>query len=85
MTKTTYKLERPCIGQRIKAGMVMKGLSIAEFAQLINCNRSNVYHIFQRKSIDSGLLTIISKVLDRNFLLEMGMELEQELEKIEIV
>jgi len=80
MTKHVFKVSRPYIGQRIKAGMVTKGLTITEFAELLKCNRSNVYNIFERRSIDCDLLTRISRVLGRNFLLEMGKELEEELE-----
>ena len=76
---TACNLRKPIIGQRIKAGMVNRGLSISQFARMINCDRSNVYDIFQRRSIDSDLLRLISKALGRNYLLEMGRDLEEEM------
>ena len=33
----------------------------------LNCNRTNVYKIFNRTSIDTELLLKISNVLKRNF------------------
>ena len=56
------------IGQLIKAVFDGSGMSIAEFARRINCERTNVYKIFARKSIDVGLLVIISDTLQHNFL-----------------
>jgi len=56
------------IGQLIKSVFDTSGMSIAEFARRINCERTNVYKIFARKSIDVGLLVIISDTLQHNFL-----------------
>ena len=41
--------------------------SITEFAKKINTNRNNVYDIFTRKTIDTGLLLKIGEVLDHDF------------------
>ena len=51
------------IGQQIKLILEERGISAIEFAAMIHCNRSNVYDIFQRKSIDTQRLKIISKAL----------------------
>jgi hypothetical protein len=40
---------------------------VKEFAQRINTNRNNVYDIFKRETIDTGLLLKISHVLEHNF------------------
>ncbi len=78
----TYDVNSPTIGQKIKAGMQSMGLTVPEFAEMINCNRSNVYDIFRRRSIDSELLCVISKVLHRNYLLEMALDLEEDLNNL---
>lgn len=44
-----------------------RSLTIKDFAEKINCERTTVYNIFERKSIDSELLIRISKVLDFDF------------------
>lgn len=56
------------IGQLIKSVFDESGMSIAEFARRINCERTNIYKIFARKSIDVGLLVNISNALQHNFL-----------------
>lgn len=56
------------IGQLIKSVFDESGMSIVEFARRINCERTNIYKIFARKSIDVGLLVNISDALQHNFL-----------------
>ncbi len=41
--------------------------SVNEFADLIGCKRTNIYSIFQRKSLDTNLLVKISEVLRHDF------------------
>lgn len=55
------------IGHRIKSVFKEKGMSVSEFARQIHCERTNVYTIFNRPSIDIDLLARISKVLEHNF------------------
>ena len=56
------------IGQCIKAVFDESGMSVSEFAKQIHLERSTVYGIFERPSIDSMLLARISLVLKHNFL-----------------
>ena len=56
------------IGQRIKAVFEESGMTVSEFARQIHLERSTVYGIFERPSIDSMLLAKISLVLKHNFL-----------------
>jgi plasmid maintenance system antidote protein VapI len=58
------------IGQLIKAKLTESNISITEFARRIHCERSNVYSIFKRKSIDIELLILISKSLNFDFIHE---------------
>ena len=53
------------IGKKIKEKFSESNLTINEFAELLNCERTNVYRIFERKSVDSELLCKISKILKR--------------------
>jgi hypothetical protein len=55
------------IGQMIKARLEETGMKKSEFARRINRTSQNVYDIFQRKSIDTDLLSTISHILDCNF------------------
>jgi hypothetical protein len=55
------------IGKQIKVRLLETGMSKSEFARRINKTSQNVYDIFDRKTIDTGLLIKISAVLDYNF------------------
>ena len=56
------------IGQLVKTVFDKSGMSVAEFARQINCERTNVYTIFRRRTIDVELLVRISYILEHNFL-----------------
>ncbi len=55
------------IGKHIELVLRQQGRSISWFAGQICCERTNVYSIFRRESIDTDLLLRISKCLDYNF------------------
>ena len=55
------------IGKQIKEVFEKKGFTVAEFARRINKSRENVYSIFKRKTLDTGLLLTISKILEYDF------------------
>lgn len=55
------------IGEEIKKVFGERGFSVSEFARRIDKSRENVYDIFTRKTIDTGLLLTISKILDYDF------------------
>ena len=55
------------IGSQIERILREKRLPITKFAKKINTNRNNVYNIFTRKTIDTGLLEKISEVLEFDF------------------
>jgi len=60
-------MEEIHIGEQIKIVFETKGISVTEFARRINKSRENMYSIFSRKTIDSGLLLAISRVLEFDF------------------
>lgn len=58
------------IGRLVKSVFDSSHLSVSELARQLHCDRSNVYSIFQRRSVDVELLAKLSKILDYNFLEE---------------
>ncbi len=56
------------IGQIIKSVFDESGMTVSELAQRLRCERTNVYTIFRRRSIDVELLVRLSNILDHNFL-----------------
>jgi len=56
------------IGKIIRKKLAEKSMTVTEFADRIHKERTTVYDIFERKSIDTELLIEISKVLDYDFL-----------------
>lgn len=56
------------IGQLIKAVFDESGMTVSDFARQIHLERSTVYSIFERQSVDAFLLARISVVLNHNFL-----------------
>jgi hypothetical protein len=55
------------IGKQIRERMKLLKISPAFLAEKINTSRQNIYGIFQRKSIDTDLLVIISRELSFDF------------------
>lgn len=59
-------MEQP-IGIQIREVVEKRGMTVTEFAKRINKSRENAYSIFSRKTIDTGLLKLISEVLEFDF------------------
>jgi len=59
------------IGSVIKQKVKESSMSIKEFAERISCERSTVYDIYERKSIDTELLIRISEALNFDFFSEI--------------
>lgn len=55
------------IGKKIKEVWKSSRLKGTEFAAMINKDRQVIYDIFDRETIDTGLLLNISKVLNHDF------------------
>jgi transcriptional regulator with XRE-family HTH domain len=64
------------IGKIIQALVKSKGISVTDFADMVNYSRRNVYEIFEKSTIDTGLLIKISKVLKKNLFFEYITEQE---------
>lgn len=69
------------IGQIIKDELISQERSVAWFSRKIHLDRSNVYRLFQKNSIDTDLLRRISQVLRRDFFALYSEELAEELSK----
>jgi hypothetical protein len=65
------------IGKKIKEVLKSSRIGATEFGEKINKSRTVVYDIFDRDTIDTGLLQKISKVLDHNFFSYYSSELQQ--------
>ncbi|WP_455621998.1 helix-turn-helix domain-containing protein [Parabacteroides sp.] len=59
------------IGEIIKQKVQERNMSIADFADKICCDRTTVYDLFKRNSIDINRLLRVSEALDYNFIEEI--------------
>lgn len=55
------------IGKIIECELKRQERTVSWFARKLYCDRSNVYDIFKRRSIDTELLIRISLILNYNF------------------
>lgn len=55
------------IGEEIKKELQRQERTASWLARRINCDRTNVYNIFRRKTIDTELLLAISQALKVDF------------------
>lgn len=55
------------IGRRIKEVVKEREMAVVDFSRAIPCSRVHVYKIFQKATIDTGLLQRISIVLRYDF------------------
>jgi hypothetical protein len=62
------------IGEQIEAILRKQGKSAAWLATQIPCERTNVYNIFRRKSVDARLLMKISQILEHDFFKDLSEE-----------
>ena len=62
------------IGAIIKQKVMESSMTIKEFADRINCERTTVYHIFKQKSINIEKLMKISEVLNYDFISEVYLK-----------
>lgn len=65
------KLKNIHIGSEIRKRLDDSGMSYAEFARRIHCERATLYHLFKCKSIDVERLILISEVLQYDFFHEL--------------
>lgn len=56
------------IGQLVKSVFDESGMTVSELARKLCCERTNVYTIFKRRTVDVELLAMLSIILNHNFL-----------------
>jgi len=61
------KLLKIHIGSLIKTELERQERTVSWFARKLSCDRSNIYKLFKRSTIDTGLLLKVSAVLHYNF------------------
>ena len=66
------------IGKKIRTVMRSQGRSVSWLAAQIPCDRSNIYNIYKRDTIDVKLLMRLSDILGHNFLQDLLDEMETE-------
>lgn len=64
------------IGELIKQEFLKQERSITWFAHKLACDRTNIYRIFERQSIDTDQLKKISMILNHNFLADLAKEVD---------
>lgn len=55
------------IGKEIQAVVRKRGMKVEELAKRLNVSKPNIYDIYRRNTIDTGLLERLCNVLDHNF------------------
>lgn len=63
------------IGILIKEELEKQERSVSWFARKLSCDRSNVYRLFQKESIDTHLLARISLILNRDFFSDLSEDI----------
>ena len=64
------------IGSIIKEKFDELGLSVSWFAKELCCDRTNVYSIFKRESIDTSLLVKILLILNHDFFKHYSQDID---------
>ena len=72
-------MKSPAIGELIKRELSRQERTVVWFANRLSCDRTNVYRIFSKRSLDTALLARISIVLGHNFFADIASELDNDL------
>ena len=67
------------VGEMVAEEMYRRHISKAEFAESIGTDRSNVYRILKKDSIEINQLYRFSKELNHNFFRDLAEEFERQL------
>ena len=62
------------IGSKIQSVFNQSGLTVSQFARLLQVQRTRIYNIFNSKTLDIDLLCKISDVLHYDFLTEVYIQ-----------
>ncbi len=66
------------VGNLIKRILDKKRISVREFATMANSERTNMYRILNRESLDVSVLERYSRILNHNFFHDLSEEYEKQ-------
>jgi len=66
------------IGHLIRNVLDEKRISVRQFAMMANSERTNMYRILDRESIDLSVLERYSRILDHNFFQDLSEEYKKQ-------
>ncbi|MBR6904569.1 MAG: helix-turn-helix domain-containing protein [Bacteroidales bacterium] len=66
------------IGHLIRNVLDEKRISVRQFAMMANSERTNMYRILDRESIDLSVLEHYSRILDHNFFQDLSEEYKKQ-------
>ena len=70
------------LGTMIKKELKVQGRTVVWLAHTINMERSSIYKIFERNSVDVGLLIRISIVMNHDFFQDISNKIRYNYEEI---
>jgi hypothetical protein len=70
-------MNTPAIGELIRRELARQERTVVWFANHLPCDRTNVYRIFAKTSLDTELLFRISIVLGHNFFNDLASTVDQ--------
>lgn len=73
------------IGKLIREQVDKQGKSVVWLANQLSCSRTNIYKIYDRSSIDTGLLLRISLILDYNFFAPYSEKIERQQQLVSLI
>lgn len=60
------------IGELIRQELERQERTVSWLARKLSCDRSNIYRLFQKHSIDTALLQRLSVILNKDFFAELS-------------
>ena len=73
------RMNTPAIGELIRRELARQERTVVWFANHLSCDRTNVYRIFAKTSLDTELLYRISIVLGHNFFADLASAIDGDL------
>lgn len=70
-------MERIHIGKAVRAELQRQERGVSWLARHLACDRSNVYRIFRKKSLDTELLLRICTILQHDFFADLSSAVEE--------
>ena len=70
------------LGTMVKRELKAQGRTVVWLARTINMERSSIYKIFERNSMDVGLLIRISLVMDHDFFQDVSEKIRDNYDEI---